>query len=41
MIWLLPKLWRGIKKVFGTLARLFGGGKEESLPKLEQRNGGG
>ena len=24
MIWLLPKLWRGIKKVFGYLGRLFG-----------------
>ena len=24
LIWLLPKLWRGIKKVFGFLARLFG-----------------
>jgi hypothetical protein len=24
MIWLLPKLWRGIKKVFGWIARLFG-----------------
>jgi len=25
MIWLLPKLWRGIKRVFGFIARLFGG----------------
>ena len=24
MIWLLPKLWRGIKKVFGFIGRLFG-----------------
>jgi hypothetical protein len=24
MIWLLPKLWRGIKKVFAFVARLFG-----------------
>ena len=24
LVWLLPKLWRGIKKVFGFLARLFG-----------------
>ena len=23
MIWLLPKIWRGIKKVFGYIARLF------------------
>jgi hypothetical protein len=22
--WLLPKIWRGIKKVFAWLARLFG-----------------
>jgi hypothetical protein len=26
LIWLLPKIWRGIKRVFGFLARLFGGG---------------
>ena len=25
MIWLLPKLWRGVKKVFGFLIRLFQG----------------
>jgi hypothetical protein len=24
LIWLLPKLWRGIKRVFGAMARLFG-----------------
>ncbi|MGA7982217.1 MAG: DUF4126 domain-containing protein [Chromatiaceae bacterium] len=24
LIWLIPKLWRGIKRVFGTIARLFG-----------------
>ncbi|MBW2491080.1 MAG: DUF4126 domain-containing protein [Deltaproteobacteria bacterium] len=23
MIWLLPKIWRGIKKIFGYLGRLF------------------
>ena len=27
MIWLLPKLWRGIKRVFGALRRFFGGRK--------------
>ncbi len=27
MIWLLPKIWRGIKKVFGSIGRLFGYGK--------------
>jgi len=37
LIWLLPKLWRGIKRVFGAIARLFGGGasKEETKPKEE------
>jgi hypothetical protein len=29
MIWLLPKLWRGIKQVFRTIARWFGGKKDE------------
>ncbi|MBD3307011.1 DUF4126 family protein [candidate division KSB3 bacterium] len=29
VIWLLPKIWRGIKKVFGAIARLLGGGKSE------------
>ncbi len=24
MIWLLPKIWRGIKKIFSLIARLFG-----------------
>jgi len=33
MIWLLPKLWQGIKKVFGFIGRLFGYGKtHESEP---------
>ena len=27
VIWLLPKIWRGIKKVFGFLGRLFGSGE--------------
>lgn len=27
LVWLLPKLWRGIKRVFGWIVRLFGGGK--------------
>ncbi len=26
LIWLLPLLWRGIKRVFGAIARFFGGG---------------
>jgi len=25
VIWLLPKIWRGVKKVFGKLRSLFGG----------------
>ena len=35
LIWLLPKLWRGIKKVFGFLGRLFsgGGGKDPGSGK--------
>ena len=32
MIWLLPKLWRGIKTVFATLARWFGGGPDKPRP---------
>jgi hypothetical protein len=28
IIWMLPKLWRGIKKLFGFIGRLFGGGKQ-------------
>lgn len=29
MIWLLPKIWRGLRKVFSFLARLFGAGQSE------------
>ncbi|MDH3979379.1 MAG: DUF4126 domain-containing protein [Gammaproteobacteria bacterium] len=36
MIWLLPKLWRGIKKVFGWIRRLFGG-KPEVIPETEHK----
>jgi hypothetical protein len=25
LVWLLPKLWRGIKRIFGAVARWFGG----------------
>lgn len=32
LVWLLPKLWRGIKAVFGAIGRLFGGGKKEPEP---------
>ena len=39
MIWLLPKLWRGMKKVFAYLGKLFGSNRtsdktEESLTQL-------
>jgi hypothetical protein len=27
LVWLLPKVWRGIKRVFGAILRLFGGGR--------------
>lgn len=30
LIWLLPKVWQGVKRVFRFLMRLFGGGREES-----------
>jgi hypothetical protein len=30
MIWLLPKLWQGIKKLFGFIGRLFGRGKPDA-----------
>ncbi len=29
MIWLLPKIWRGVKKMFGYIIRLFGYGKRD------------
>ncbi len=31
LVWLLPKVWRGVKKVFGWLARLFGGGDKPEV----------
>ena len=41
LIWLLPKIWRGVKKVFGWLLRLFGAGGEPEAapgaPKLPDR----
>jgi hypothetical protein len=33
LIWLLPKLWRGIKRVFGAIARWLGGGEKASGAK--------
>ncbi len=29
LVWLLPRVWRGIKRVFRFVARLFGGGRDE------------
>ncbi|MFQ5519325.1 MAG: DUF4126 domain-containing protein [Mariprofundus sp.] len=37
MIWLLPKLWRGIKTVFRKLRRLFGGKDEPSAEPSKQQ----
>ncbi|MCP4400240.1 MAG: DUF4126 domain-containing protein [bacterium] len=27
LIWLMPKIWRGVQKIFRAIGRLFGGGK--------------
>jgi len=46
LIWLLPKIWRGVKKVFKFIAGLFGGNKDEARrldehkPKPIAPNGG-
>jgi Domain of unknown function (DUF4126) len=37
-VWLLPRLWRGIKRVFRWLARLFGGGTEPPEVTLASEN---
>ncbi|MBU0680403.1 MAG: DUF4126 domain-containing protein [Proteobacteria bacterium] len=34
MVWLLPKIWSGIKKVFGFLYRLFGGVQSGDSEKI-------
>ena len=36
MIWALPKLWRGIKKVFGLIRRKLGDNKTEAPPDNTQ-----
>ncbi len=38
MIWWLPKIWRGIKKVFGFLGRLFGLSKTDGSVQENQIN---
>ncbi|HEY5717230.1 MAG TPA: DUF4126 domain-containing protein, partial [Motiliproteus sp.] len=37
LVWLLPKLWRGIKRVFGWLLRLFGRQEAEPDKPLAER----
>lgn len=37
VIWLLPKIWRGVKKVFAFLVRLFGG-RDDSAHISENNN---
>lgn len=37
VIWLLPKIWRGVKKVFAFLVRLFGG-RDDSTQTNENNN---
>lgn len=43
LIWLLPKLWRGIKKLFGYFGRLFGRKPADGAPDRKQSpaDGGG
>lgn len=35
MIWLLPKIWRGVRTVFGNLARWLGRGRAPAPARLE------
>jgi hypothetical protein len=37
LIWLLPRLWRGIKKVFDSIRRLFKGGGTEARMQVKTR----
>ncbi len=37
MIWLLPKLWNGIKKVFGFLRRFFGAKTDDKTISIEAK----
>jgi hypothetical protein len=32
LVWLLPRLWRGIQRVFGAIGRFFGGGRDGGAP---------
>ena len=40
LIWLLPKIWRGIRKVFGFIVRLFGGGESRSQRPVGEPSAG-
>lgn len=39
MIWLLPKIWRGVKKIFGFIGKIFGYGKEDKKKENIQVSG--
>ncbi len=41
LIWLLPKLWRGIKRVIVRIARFFRAGKDNDEKKDRTTHGGG
>jgi len=36
MIWLLPKLWRGIKSVFAAIGRFFSGTEDKNEPSVSE-----
>ena len=38
MIWVLPKIWRGVKKIFGAIGRFFGRSKP-GLSSIKNDNG--
>lgn len=39
LIWLLPRLWRGIRRVFGAIGRLVGGGRAGALHRRSTISG--
>ena len=40
MVWLLPKLWRGVQRVLGAIAGFFRGGPPAPLPGAASAGGG-
>jgi hypothetical protein len=36
LVWLLPKIWRGIKKVFSAIGRFFSGGNASGPPAAQK-----